>query len=328
MERIKIGLIGTGHSHAAGKLQVLRASPEFEVVGVAEPDTQRARVAQSSAAYRDVPFVTEEQLLGTPGLKAVVVEIDVPDLMAAAGRVIAADKHLHLEKPGGASLPRFRALLDDAARKHLIVQMGYMYRYNPGIVLLREVLQAGYLGEIFEVHAVMSKVVNPTSRRECADFAGGMMFELGCHLIDLVIGLLGRPARVTPFLQHVAPIDDHLADNTLAVLEYPKALATVKSSGVEVEGGARRHLVVCGSEGTCQVQPLDEPAVRLTLAKAHDKFRKGTQDIPLGDYPRYVGDMADLAQLIRGQKEPSYTYDHDLAVLETVLTASRMPLDR
>ena len=38
--------------------------------------------------------------------------------------------------------------------------------------------------------------------------------------------------------------------------------------------------------------------------------------------------MADLAKLIRGEKEPDFTYEHDLAVLETMLTASKMPLDR
>ncbi len=328
MERIKIGLIGTGHSHAAGKLQVLRNSPEFEVIGVVEPNERHAAAARNSPAFAGIPLLTEVQLLETPGLKAVVVETEVPDLLPAAQRVIAADKHLHLEKPGGASLPQFRALLDNAARKHLVVQLGYMYRYNPGMVLLREALSAGYLGDVFEIHAVMSKVVNSAGRRECAAFSGGMMFELGCHLIDLVIGLLGRPTQVTPYRQHVAPIDDQLADNTLAVLEYPKALVTVKSSGLEVDGGARRHIAVCGTAGTCHVQPLDEPTVRLTLAKKCGKYRQGMQEIVCGDYPRYVGDMADLAKILRSEKESDFSYEHELAVLETTLKAARMPIDR
>src|SRR5580698_6125822 len=119
MERIKIGQIGTGHSHAEGKMQVLRASADFEVVGVVESNAKLAAAAQQSAAYRDVPFLAEEQLLNTPGLAAVVVETNVPDLLTAGERVIEAGKHLHLEKPGGASLPRFRRLLDTATRKHL-----------------------------------------------------------------------------------------------------------------------------------------------------------------------------------------------------------------
>ena len=157
----------------------------------------------------------------------------------------------------------------------------------------------------------MSKVVNAPSRRAFAEFSGGAMFEFGGHLIDLVIGLLGRPQQVSSYLQHVAPVDDHLADNTLAVLVYPQALVTVKTSALEVEGNERRHIVVCGSEGTCHVQPLDAPNVKLALAKPRGEYQKAYQEIGFGEYPRYVGDLADLARIIRGEKEPDFSYDHD-----------------
>ena len=49
------------------------------------------------------------------------------------------------------------------------------------------------------------------------------MFELGCHVIDLVVGVLGKPRACTPFARHSAQLDDGLADNMLAVFEYPKA---------------------------------------------------------------------------------------------------------
>ncbi len=81
--------------------------------------------------------------------------------------------------------------------------MGYMYRYNPAVVLLRNFLKRGWLGEPFEVHAVMSKVVAPASRSGLAEYPGGIMFELGCHITDLVIGVLGAPATSRPFKQHV-----------------------------------------------------------------------------------------------------------------------------
>ena len=80
-------------------------------------------------------------------------------------------------------------ILDVAARKKLLVQMGYMYRYNPAVVLMREFLKKGWLGEVFEAHAVMSKVVPPAQRRQLAEFQGGMMFELGCHMIDRIVDL-------------------------------------------------------------------------------------------------------------------------------------------
>ena len=55
--------------------------------------------------------------------------------------------HIHLDKPAGESLPQFKRILDEAAKKHLLVQMGYMYRYNPGVVMLRDFLKRGWLGD-------------------------------------------------------------------------------------------------------------------------------------------------------------------------------------
>jgi len=55
-------------------------------------------------------------------------------------------------------------------------------------------------------------LVDPAERRRLAEFPGGMMFELGCHLIDLVVGVLGKPEAVTPFLQHAGAVADGLAD--------------------------------------------------------------------------------------------------------------------
>jgi predicted dehydrogenase len=321
MPRIKIGQIGVGHAHAAGKMDVYRKSADYEVVGVVEPDAGLRAAAAAQPTYKDLKWMTQQELLNSPGLQAVAVEARVADLLPTAEACIAAGKHIHLDKPPGESLPRFKKLLDEAARKHLVVQLGYMYRYNPAVVFLRDALRKGWLGEPFEVHAVMSKVIGAKQRRELAAFPGGMMFELGCHITDLVVGVLGRPASVTPFKQHAAAIDDKLMDNMLAVLAYPRAIATVKSSAMEVEGFERRHLVVCGSEGTCHIEPLDAPAVRLALSKPRDKYRQGYQQIPFGDYPRYAGDAADLARIIRGEKDPDFSYQHDLAVQETLLRA-------
>jgi predicted dehydrogenase len=324
--RIKIGQVGVGHSHAT-KLAVYRASPDYEVVGIVEPDRDLRERTETQPAFRDLPWMTREQLLNLPGLDAVLVETRVRDLLDEAELCVAAGKHISLDKPAGQSLPQFRRLLDTAASKNLLVQMGYMYRYNPAVVLLRQVLARGWLGEPFEVHTVMSKVVAPAERQRLAEFRGGIMFELGCHVIDLVIGVLGKPRAVTAFSQHVAQASDGLADNMLAVLEYPRALASVKSSALEVDGGNRRHLVVCASEGTFHIQPLDRPAVRVAFDQTHDGYKQGYQEITFPPYQRYVADAADMARIVRGEKRSDFSYTHDLDVQETVLRASNMAID-
>jgi predicted dehydrogenase len=326
-KRIKIGQIGVGHAHAA-KLGVFRRSDDYEVVGIVEPDPALRKRFADAAPFRGLPWLTQEQLLGMADVQAVLVETRVRDLLKTAEACVAAGKHVHLDKPAGESLPAFRRLLDAAARQKLLVQMGYMYRYNPGVVLLRRFLKDGWLGEVFEVHAVMSKVVPPDARRELAEYPGGILFELGCHVIDLVVGVLGRPLQVHPFPRRVSRLDDKLMDNMLAVLTYPRATATVKSSALEVEGFERRHLVVCGTEGTFHIQPLDNPAARVALAAARGEYRQGYQEVRFPKYERYVDDAADMARILRGEKETAFPPAHDLAVQETLLKACGLPVDR
>src|SRR5262245_31068120 len=163
-KRIKIGQIGVGHGHAS-KLSVYRDSPDYEVVGIVEPDDALRKKAANLPPYRDLKWLTRQQLLETPGLQAVLVETRVRDLLDNAEACVLAGMHIHIDKPAGESLPRFKRILDIAAKKKLLVQMGYMYRYNPAVVLLRDFLKKGWLGEVFEVHAVMSKVVNPAGRK-------------------------------------------------------------------------------------------------------------------------------------------------------------------
>jgi predicted dehydrogenase len=325
--RIKIGQIGTGHAHAS-KLAVYRASPDYEVVGVVEADPALRHRAESQAVYQGLPWLSQEDLLNRPDVQAVLVETPVRGLLDAAEAAIIAGKHVHLDKPAGESLPQYERILNLAAKQNLMVQMGYMFRYNPGVVLLREFLRQGWLGDLFEVHAVMSKVVGPADRIRLAEYPGGMLFELGCHVLDLVVGVLGAPDRVTGISRHSSPADDRLLDNMLAVLEYPKAIATVKSSAQEVDGGVRRQFVVCGTEGTLQIEPLDDPKIRLSLSKPRGMFQAGTQTVTLPKYTRYVDDAADMARVIRGEKPSDFSYAHDLLVQRTLLTACGLPLDR
>src|SRR5213079_1744730 len=117
-----------------------------------------------------------------------------------------------------------------------------------------------------------------------------------------------------------------LVDNMLAVFTYPRATATVKSSALEVEGFARRHLVVCGTEGTFHIQPLDNPAARVALTTARGDYVQGYQDVRFPKYERYAADAADMARILRGEKKADFSGEHDLAVQETLLRACGLPV--
>jgi len=322
--KIKIGQIGTAHAHASGKLQTIRKFDDlYELVGIVEPNANRRASLESNATYKGVKWLTNEQLLNTKGLQAVAVETDVRNLVPTAQRCVSAGLHVHVDKPAGENLTEFKKLLVTAEQRKLVVQMGYMFRYNQAFQLLFQSVRDGWLGEVFEVHAVISKTVGADTRKHLSTYRGGAMFELGCHLIDALVVCLGKPDKVIPFIRRSHPDQDDLADNQLAVFEYPNATATVRSALMEVDGFRRRQFVVCGDKGTIVIRPLEPAKIELTLAEAEGEFKKGTQQI---DFPktggRYDGDFIDLAQIIRGEKTSDYPPAHDLAVQEAVLLAS------
>jgi predicted dehydrogenase len=325
--RIKAGQIGTSHAHAAGKMAAMRKFPEdYEVVGVVEPDAARRAAAEKNPAYQGLAWLTEEQLLGTTGLQAVAVETDVRDLVPTARRCVAAGVHVHLDKPAGESLREFRALLDQATSRRLTVQMGYMLRYNPAFQFCFRAVREGWLGNVFELDTVMSKQIGAAARKGLAEYRGGAMFELGCHVIDAVVSVLGKPQKVTPFARRTHTQSDTLADNQLAVFDYPAATATVRSALIEPGGEQRRQFVVCGEEGVIEIRPLEPPRLSLLLKQARGGHAKGQQFIELRKSTgRYDGEFLDLAAIVRGEKAADFSPQHDLAVHEAILLASGLP---
>lgn len=332
MTRIRIGQIGIGHEHAADNMEAMRRLSEFyDVVGVVEgSDAESAEGRRKLRPYDGLRWMTEEELLDTPGLQAVAVEANMPDLAPTAIRCMERGQHLHLDKPGGETLEPFRQLLDGCKARKLALQMGYMYRANPAINFCFRAVREGWLGDVFEVHAVMSRFDVDSYRQFLAKFRGGAMFNFGSHLIDLVVTILGRPENVVSFQK--ATRDDGLNDNGLAVLEYARATATIRAAVVEADGMRHRRLIVCGTKGTAEVYPLEHPSdryrldplhVRLTLREDNPEYAAGTHLVDVGVMNgRYDDQLIELARIINGEIENPYTYEHDLLVQETLLAAA------
>jgi predicted dehydrogenase len=320
--RIKIGQIGTGHAHASGVFSQLRqVTDDFEVVGIVENDPKRRH--DLGDAYQGVTLISEEQLLNTKGLQAVVVETEVQDLLPTARRCVEAGMNIHLDKPAGENLADFKQLLDEVGRRQLHLQMGYIYRYHTAMQFCYKAVADGWLGDVFEVHAVMSKKVNAASRRYLSRYAGGSMFEIGCHVIDAAVRVLGKPDKITAHARKTHPDLDELVDNQVAIFDYPNAIASIRSTLIEYEGFARRQFRVCGEFGSFDLQPLGGQEFQLALERPSGDFQKGYQEVTIPEGPGvFVSAFKDMAAVLRSEKENDYPLSHELAVHDAILRAS------
>jgi len=254
---------------------------------------------------------------------AILVESDVWDLTKYAQMCIDAGKHIHMDKPASGTLEEYKQLLDTAEAKKLVVQLGYMYRYNPAVQKCFELVREGKLGEIYSINAEMSTLHKPEYKQWLTNFGGGIMYILGSHLIDLIVYLLGKPEKVHSFLKHTGLDGIDLADNNLAVLEYEKALARVFVSSVEVNGFGRRQLMVSGSKGTVNICPLERP---ITMTWSDTAIADSTYEdrkilLPFEDHTaggRYDEMLKDFYAYIVGEKQNPFTYAHEYAVQEVL----------
>ncbi len=318
MSKIKLGQIGIGHNHGETKMLAAQKFPDlFEIVGYAEENDEWIKKRGHFEGYKNLKRMSVDEILDR--CDAVLVESDVWDLNKYAKMCVDRGIHIHMDKPASGTLEEWKDILDTAEKNKTVVQMGYMYRYNPAVLKCLEMIKNGDLGEIYSINAEMSTFHLPEYKRWLCNFKGGIMYILGSHLVDLIVYILGEPDKVVSFMKHTKLDDIDFEDNNLAVLEYEKALARVFVSSVEVNGFGRRSFMVSGSKGTVDIEPIERKCTMTysdtTIAKKCYEDMK--IDIPVFDTPgdcRYDEMMQHFYEYIKGLRENPFTYDHDYKV--------------
>ena len=333
MKKIRIGQFGIGHNHGKERMRSLRSLPEyFEIVGVAEDDPAWKEKRGGLPAYEGLPMMSTAELLATPGLEAVLLETDGKDLLPSAQLCAGKGLHLCMDKPGGEDWPGFRKLCDTVRERNLVLQLGYIYRSNPAVRFCLDAVRKGWLGEVFEIDAVMSRWDKDPYRGWLSQFRGGAMYIFAGYLIDLVVQLLGEPERVVPFLKKTR--DDALIDNGLAVLDYPRVSATIRVSVAEVGGYEHRRLVIKGTKGTVELCPIEYKedatplSVRLTLQEPCGTYEAGTHTVDCGARgDRYRLQLIEFARSVRGEIANPYPVEHEALVQKTLLKICGFAVD-
>lgn len=331
MNKIKIAQIGIGHDHSTAIFNTLKSLPDvYEIVGYALPESEKQGFEARMQVLDGFRELSVDEVINDPEIQAVTIETEEKNLTKYALAAAQNGKHIHMDKPGGMDWADFQKLVEIARAKQLVFHMGYMYRYNPEVMRLMDRIRKGELGTIFNVEAQMNGISPPTTeKRQWLDgLHGGMMFFLGCHLVDLIIAILGEPTRIVPLNKCTGLTGDRENDYGFAAFEYPKAMAFAKTCAQELGGFPRRQLVVCGTRETVEIKPLemhtgmapDELYTDL-IHYTNPKWADRGEAVRTTPYHRYKTMMTTFGELVRGERENPYTYDYELMVYKCVLKA-------
>lgn len=209
-----------------------------------------------------------------------------------------------------------------------------MYRYNPAVEYCLNAVKSGLLGEIFRVNAVMNTYHPPEKREWMNPFPGGNMFYLGCHMVDLILLMMGVPKKIIPMNKSTKFDGVDVTDTGFAVFEYQNGIATAEASSNDINGYGRRSLLVSGSNGTIEIRPLEgnhngQPELFLAL-KEMTQGRDYTDCKGIVPMPpmtgRYDSMMLEFAKMIENGAENRFSYEYELLVQKAVLAACGMDI--
>ncbi len=340
MRRIRIAQIGINrYSHGGEVFYTLTQLPDiFEIVGYALVEDERETCEKQLSVFDGYREMTLDEILNDPTIEAVTVETDEIHLLKYAQMAANAGKHIHMEKPGSQSLSAFERLIETMKKSGKVFHTGYMYRYNPYVADAIKKAKNGELGEIFSVEAHMSRFDNSAVREWLGSFKGGMMFYLGCHLIDLVLQIQGQPNEIIPLNTSTGFDGIHSEDYSMAVMKYNNGISFVRISDTEIGGFDRRQLVVMGKTGTVEINPLEakpeeKPTKYAQLCKKFERIRLDDGTTSKNSYTsevfdRYEDMVSSFAAMVRGEKENPYTLDYELELFKTVLKCCGMNENR
>lgn len=318
MRKIKIAQIGTSkNSHGNPIFNTLKKLPDvFEIVGYAFPENEREKFPQHAKGFEGYREMTVEEILNDKEIEAVAVETEEIYLTKYALMCAKAGKHIHMEKPGGLDDGLFEELINTVKEKNLKFHTGYMYRYNPIIREVLENVKEGKYGEIQSVEAQMSCWHSEEVRRWLKVFPGGMLYFLGCHLIDLIYQIQGEPDEIIPLSVSTGFDGIDSIDQGMVALKYKNGISFAKTSAVERGGFERRQLVITGSEGTAEINPLEVGNPDAQTTKLREYFSKAWrfESIVSECEPndRFEGMMMGFARIVAGEWENPYTPDYEL----------------
>ena len=338
MKKIRIAQIGINIlSHSTEIFHTIKTHPEvFELVGYALVEDERETCSHKLSELDGYPELTLDEILNDESIEAVAVETDEIHLTKYALMAAEHGKHIHMEKPGSQNLSDFERLIEIMRDSGKVLHLGYMYRYNPYVSSVINRVRAGELGKIYSTETHMSRRDTAQTREWLNNFKGGMMFYLGCHLIDLVMQLQGTPEEVLPFNASTGFDGVVSEDNSLALMKYSSGYSIVRVAGTEVRGFDRRQLVVMGERGTIEIRPLEgsvpdsEKKTRFAQftskreALIDENDQSVTTESTSEQYDRYVAMILAFGEMVRGEKENPYTLDYELELYKVVLKCCGM----
>ncbi|KVO90006.1 oxidoreductase [Burkholderia ubonensis] len=272
---LRIGLMGFGFAGATFHAPVIAASGRTQVAAIATGQPDRAR-----AAYPDARLVADlDALLALDDIECVVIATPNDTHFPLARQVLDAGRHVVVDKPVTLTSDEALALARLANARSRVFAPFHNRRWDGDFLTVRRVVESGELGRITYVTSHFDRF-RPQVRvrwREEAARGGGLLLDLGPHLIDQALALFGLPDTVSATVK--TRRDNGSAPDFVHVqLGYPDKDVALHASALSAIEPAR--FTLHGTRGSYQKFGLDTQEDQLKAGLTPDDVEFGGGNPP------------------------------------------------
>ena len=240
---IRVAIIGYGLGGAAFHAPLIRATSGLELTAIVTRNPERRRDAK--AAHPDVVLLDSADEIWAAAQRFDLVVVTTPNRThdSLARAALAAGLHVVVDKPFTVTAAEGRALIEEARRRDRMITVYHNRRWDGDFITLQRLLREGRLGEPlrFESKFERWRPVPKGGWRDdpAPEQAGGILYDLGPHLIDQALVLFGAVTQVyaeldrrRPGIQvdddafvaltHASGVRSHLFISAMAALPGPR----------------------------------------------------------------------------------------------------------
>lgn len=207
MDTLGVGIIGfgfIGKAHTYGYLNIplfydpLPVKTRLVGVATAHPDSARKAVEQGGFSFGTTDW---HELIAHKDID--IINICTPNSQHQAQLLAAmeAEKHIYCDKPLVVGDDAITALGAALPNYHGIGQMTLQYRFYPPTLHAKQLIEAGFLGNVLSfraayLHAGSVDPLKPMGWKQLKSEGGGVLQDLGSHVLDLIDHLIGPVKEV------------------------------------------------------------------------------------------------------------------------------------
>ncbi|MCD6351580.1 MAG: Gfo/Idh/MocA family oxidoreductase [Armatimonadetes bacterium] len=200
---IKCAVVGYGPAHSMGAHHCgqIRNTEGLELVAVADVDPERAKLAGEQEGVRAYSSLTELLEKSEAELVTLVTPHDTHAPLAI--EALQAGRHVITEKVMCLNTDEADRMIEAARAAGRMLSVYQNRRWDTDYVTVRSVIEAGLLGQVFDIESAVGGYGRPRGWRGEKKHGGGMLYDWGAHLVDQVVQMVpSQPVRVFATMQH------------------------------------------------------------------------------------------------------------------------------